>query len=51
METIAKAETDLVAGDCHLSNTAITEATGKRPVHPLQVLARAYGIEEGTERS
>ena len=46
METIAKAETDLVAGDCHLANTAITEGAGKQPVHPLQVLARAYGIQE-----
>jgi Fe-S oxidoreductase len=46
MENIAKAETDLVAGDCHLANTAIAEGTGKQPVHPLQVLARAYGIQE-----
>jgi hypothetical protein len=46
METIAKADTDLVAGDCHLANTAIVEATDKKPVHPLQVLARAYGLEE-----
>jgi Fe-S oxidoreductase len=46
METIEKAETDLVAGDCHLANTAIREATKKSPVHPLQVLARAYGIAE-----
>lgn len=44
METIERAETDLVTGDCHLSNTAIREATGKVPVHPIQVLARAYGL-------
>jgi Fe-S oxidoreductase len=50
MESVERAGTDLVAGDCHLANTAITEATGKRPSHPLQVLARAYGIEDtGTE--
>ncbi len=47
MEAVAKADTDLVAGDCHLSNTAIREATGKVPSHPLQVLARAYGLDEG----
>jgi glycerol-3-phosphate dehydrogenase subunit C len=47
METIDEAETDLVAGDCHLANTAIREATGKVPKHPVQVLARAYGIQEG----
>ncbi len=46
MDTVAKSESDLIAGDCHLANTAITEQTGKVPLHPLQVLARAYGIEQ-----
>jgi Fe-S oxidoreductase len=41
---ITAAEGDEVAGDCHLANTAITEQTGKTPSHPLQLLARAYGI-------
>jgi hypothetical protein len=35
---------DVVCGDCHLSNTAIAEQTGVVPLHPLQSLARAYGI-------
>jgi Fe-S oxidoreductase len=35
---------DVVCGDCHLSNTAIAEQTGKVPLHPLQLLARAYGF-------
>jgi len=35
---------DVVAGDCHLANTAITELTGRIPQHPLQIVARAYGI-------
>jgi Fe-S oxidoreductase len=35
-----------VCGDCHLANTAILEETGRRPVHPVQFLARAYGIAE-----
>ncbi|MGZ4756664.1 MAG: heterodisulfide reductase-related iron-sulfur binding cluster, partial [Acidimicrobiia bacterium] len=43
MEAVTKSDADLIAGDCHLSNTAIKEGTGKTPVHPLQVLARAYG--------
>ena len=43
----AQSEADLVAGDCHLANTAIDEDTGKVPSHPIQVLARAYGIEDG----
>ncbi len=46
MEQITKSEAELVAGDCHLSNGAILEDTGRKPIHPLQVLARAYGIEE-----
>jgi Fe-S oxidoreductase len=45
---IRQSGADLVAGDCSLANNAIEEGTGRRPVHPLQVLARAYGIEEGT---
>ena len=46
MAALNEAETDVVAGDCHLSNTAIQEGTGRRPVHPLQVLATAYGLPE-----
>jgi glycerol-3-phosphate dehydrogenase subunit C len=33
-------------GDCHLANTAILQETGIKPSHPVQVLARAYGISE-----
>lgn len=47
MDAVAAAGTRLVAGDCHLANTAIREATGAVPVHPVQVLARAYGVEDG----
>jgi Fe-S oxidoreductase len=36
----------VVAGDCHLANTAIVEQTGLIPSHPLSLLARAYGIPE-----
>jgi glycerol-3-phosphate dehydrogenase subunit C len=46
MDTVEQTDTDLVAGDCHLSNTAIREATGKVPLHPIQVLAQAYGLVE-----
>ena len=34
----------VVCGDCHLANGAIQQETGIRPVHPIQLLARAYGI-------
>jgi glycerol-3-phosphate dehydrogenase subunit C len=47
---IRKAGGDIVAGDCHLANTAIVEQTGETPMHPLQMLARAYGIPEEGER-
>ena len=45
-EQIASVNGEVVAGDCHLANTAITEQTGRLPLHPIQVLARAYGIPE-----
>jgi Fe-S oxidoreductase len=41
---LERAGGDVVAGDCHLANTAITEQTGRIPQHPIQVMARAYGI-------
>ncbi|MGH9033689.1 MAG: heterodisulfide reductase-related iron-sulfur binding cluster, partial [Acidimicrobiia bacterium] len=46
MEKVSESDAELVAGDCQLSNTAIFEATAKQPVHPLQVVARAYGLED-----
>jgi Fe-S oxidoreductase len=47
-DEITKANGQVVAGDCHLANTAIAEQTTATPVHPLQVIARAYGIPEET---
>ena len=44
MRKVSEDDAELVAGDCHLANTAIDEGTGRRPVHPIQVIARAYGI-------
>ena len=46
MERVRESDAELVVGDCQLANTAIHEETGKQPAHPLQVLARAYGIED-----
>jgi len=45
-DELERAGGDLVTGDCHLANTAITEQTGTKPLHPIQMLARAYGIAE-----
>jgi glycerol-3-phosphate dehydrogenase subunit C len=44
---IDKAGNDTVAGDCHLANGGIFQETGKQPVHPIQLVARAYGIPAG----
>lgn len=43
---ITKAGGDVVAGDCHLANGGIVQETGRQPVHPVSLLARAYGIPE-----
>jgi len=43
-EEIGRLGGEVVAGDCHLANGAITEETGRIPVHPIQVIARAYGL-------
>jgi len=45
-DAITAAESAVVAGDCHLANIVILEQTGMVPLHPLQVVARAYGIAE-----
>ncbi len=45
-QEITAAGNDVVCGDCHLANGAITQETGVRPRHPLQVLAQAYGLEK-----
>ena len=45
-EALERSEADVVVGDCHLANGAIIQETGKVPLHPLQFLARAYGIPE-----
>jgi glycerol-3-phosphate dehydrogenase subunit C len=46
VESIEQAGDAVIAGDSHLSNTVITERTGRPVVHPLQLFARAYGIPE-----
>ena len=42
---IERVGADTVAGDCHLANGVIVEQTGRVPLHPIQVVARAYGID------
>jgi glycerol-3-phosphate dehydrogenase subunit C len=45
-DEVERAKADVVAGDCHLANGAIVEGTGREPLHPLQIVARAYGIPD-----
>jgi len=41
-----EAGTEEIVGDCSLANGGIALETGKQPQHPIQFIARAYGIEE-----
>jgi glycerol-3-phosphate dehydrogenase subunit C len=43
---VLAAGNDVVCGDCHLANGAILQETGLKPQHPLQLMARAYGLAE-----
>ncbi len=40
---------DVVCGDCHLANGAILQETGTRPVHPMELMAQAYGVHDAEE--
>ena len=43
---IESADSEAVAGDCSLANGGIVLETGRLPVHPLSLVARAYDIPE-----
>ena len=47
---VQEAGNDVVCGDCHLANGSIEQETGRRPVHPMQLMARAYGLPEEGRR-
>ncbi len=47
---VDSAGNDVVCGDCHLANGSIEQETGRRPVHPIQLIARAYGIDPEDDR-
>ena len=44
LDAVEAATPDIVATDCPLSALRIFEGTGRRPVHPVQVLLQAYGL-------
>jgi Fe-S oxidoreductase len=41
-DEIKEAEPQLTATDCPLAALQFEQALGTRPIHPIQVLARAY---------
>ncbi|MFK7918882.1 MAG: heterodisulfide reductase-related iron-sulfur binding cluster [Ilumatobacter sp.] len=45
-ELVERAGADAVAADCHFAHGVIAEHTGVATTHPLQIVARAYGIPE-----
>jgi Fe-S oxidoreductase len=48
---VRAAGNEVVCGDCLLANGAIDQETGTKPVHPISLFARAYGIPEEGEGS
>lgn len=47
---VRESQPDLTVSDCPLAGLQIQEGTGKRTLHPVQVLAIAYGMAEGRTR-
>ena len=41
---VRESAADMVATDCSLAGIQITQGTDRRTVHPVEVLARAYGL-------
>ena len=46
---LEKADAEAIAGDCNLANGGIVEEVGTQPSHPMEMLARAYGIADPAE--
>ncbi len=46
-DKVAAEAPDLVASDCNLAGNQITQATGRPVRHPIEILHRAYGLDEG----
>lgn|GEM_PF-3102 len=45
-EKMRVVEANVLVGECHLANVALTEEGLSHPMHPMQALALAYGLEE-----
>jgi glycerol-3-phosphate dehydrogenase subunit C len=42
---VKESDADQVATDCSLAGLQITQGTGRKTIHPIEVIAKAYGIE------
>ncbi|HMV82861.1 MAG TPA: anaerobic glycerol-3-phosphate dehydrogenase subunit C [Blastocatellia bacterium] len=42
---VNESQADIVATDCSLAGLQIQQGTGRETIHPVEVLAKAYGIE------
>lgn len=45
-EALGHAACEIVVSDSHFVNSAVSEVSGREALHPLQVVARAYGIPQ-----
>jgi glycerol-3-phosphate dehydrogenase subunit C len=43
---VNESNAEIVATDCSLAGIQIQQGTGRETMHPIEVLAKAYGIEE-----
>ena len=43
-KAVEAAGNDVVCGDCHAGQRGDHQETGRRPLHPIQLMARAYGL-------
>jgi Fe-S oxidoreductase len=50
LQEIRDSQPDLLVSDCSLAGLQIQQGTGQKPLHPVQVLQIAYGLEKGTEK-
>lgn len=48
LREIHESQSDLTASDCSLAALQIEQGIGKKALHPVQILAMAYGLERGT---
>ena len=46
MKAVDEEESDLVVTDCALSALRIEKENGVEVIHPVEALARAYGIDD-----